>query len=818
MRPRKFLMLLPLMLVALSCTPAEKETSQPTVSLEATTTSPVSNANTGPRVSVPSSEELVGEKKRRVPSFEELVGPAKEEPVSEANTDRQVSAGAQQAAQRPKWKEATLIKEPKWRSEAILVEELEQADKQSNRPTGTLEETKNTTLLLAEKGDKEAQFNLGLMYHRGEGIPQDNKEAIKWLRKAAEQGLAEAQYYLGMMYFIGEDIPQDYKETVKWHTKAAEQGNAPAQQSLGFMYCHGAGIPQDYKEAVKWYTKAAEQGNAEAQYNLGVMYYRGEGIPQDYKEAAKWFTKAAEQGTAEAQYYLGFMYLNGEGVAKDYKEAFKWYTKAAEQGDPSAQYKLGGMYHFGKGVTQDYKEAAKWFTKAAEQGTADAQYFLGVMYRIGQGVAQDYKEAVKWYTKAAEQEDACAQYNLGVMYYEGEGIPQDYKEAVKWFTKAAEQGDADAQFNLGMMFLNGEGVAQNYMEVVKWFTKAAEQGHVGAQHNLGVMYYKGEGVAQDYREAVKWYKKAAEQGDEQAQYKLGVMYSDGKGVLEDYVEAYKWLMLAAASGDENAQFIKQDLRQQLTPSQVDEAQRRAKAFLAKQETVTAVGEGSEIATEQPVVARGTGFLFAKNGLVATNYHVISDGSRINVYFPNAELVFDATIALKDMNSDLAILKIKDFSYDKIFSQDVPFGVKRTSGVQLGEKVFTLGFPLGELLGKSAKFSDGTISSLSGLLGSANLFQINNPIQPGNSGGPLFNQDGDLIGIVLATLDAKFFYENLDTIPQNVNFAIKSDYLINLISMLPEGPSILSHKGSLEDKTQEEQVSSLVPYIVTIRVR
>jgi S1-C subfamily serine protease len=231
-----------------------------------------------------------------------------------------------------------------------------------------------------------------------------------------------------------------------------------------------------------------------------------------------------------------------------------------------------------------------------------------------------------------------------------------------------------------------------------------------------------------------------------------------------------------------------------------------------------IKESPETSTEQPVVARGTGFLFARRGLVATNYHVISDGKRINIYFPKAELEFDATIELKDINSDLAILKIKDFEYNKIFSQEVPFAVKRASGVQLGEEVFTLGFPLGELLGKSAKFSDGTISSLSGLLGSANLFQINNPIQPGNSGGPLFDSDGNIVGIVLATLDAKFFYENLDTIPQNVNFAIKSDYLISLISMLPEGPSILSRKGSLKNKTQAEQISSLVPFVVTVSVR
>ena len=340
-----------------------------------------------------------------------------------------------------------------------------------------------------------------------------------------------------------------------------------------------------------------------------------------------------------------------------------------------------------------------------------------------------------------------------------------------------------------------------------------------AQDNLALMYYKGEGVPQDYKETVKWLGKAAEQGDAKAQFNLSVMYRDGKGVLEDYAEAYKWFLLAAMNGDKDAQKGKELFRKLMTPSQIEEAQRRAKAFLEREEESRAEANKSpEDVFNQPVVSRGTGFLFARSGLVATNYHVISDGNNIHIYFPNADLEFDATVELKDVNSDVAVLKIKDFAYDKIFSDEVPFAVKRSSGVQLGEKIFTLGFPLGELLGKSAKFSDGTISSLSGLMGSANLFQINNPIQPGNSGGPLFDQDAHLIGIVLATLDAKFFYENLDTIPQNVNFAIKSDYLISLISMLPEGPSILSRKGSLQDKPQEEQVNRLVPYIVTVIVR
>src|SRR5258705_383003 len=81
----------------------------------------------------------------------------------------------------------------------------------------------------AEKGDAAAQYNLGVMYEKGQGIPQDYAEALKWYRKAADQGLVEAQYQVGLVYANGQGIPQDYAEALKWYRKAAAQGLAKAQ-------------------------------------------------------------------------------------------------------------------------------------------------------------------------------------------------------------------------------------------------------------------------------------------------------------------------------------------------------------------------------------------------------------------------------------------------------------------------------------------------------------------------------------------------------------------------------------------------------------
>ena len=113
------------------------------------------------------------------------------------------------------------------------------------------------------------EFNKGFEVAQG----GDFATALKEWQPLAEQGDRNLQYNLGVMYDNGQGVPQDYAEAAKWYRLAAEQGHATAQYNLGWMYDNGYGVPQDYAEAVKWYRLAAEQGDAEAQFNLGVMYY-----------------------------------------------------------------------------------------------------------------------------------------------------------------------------------------------------------------------------------------------------------------------------------------------------------------------------------------------------------------------------------------------------------------------------------------------------------------------------------------------------------------------------------------------------------------
>lgn len=115
---------------------------------------------------------------------------------------------------------------------------------------------------------------------------------------------ADAQNKLGNRYYKGDGVKQDDKQAVYWWRKAAEQGHVKGQINLGGCYYYGIGVAQDYGQAALWYRKAAEQGDADAQYQLGYCYYKGIGVTENRELAVSWFRKALEQGHMKAHLML----------------------------------------------------------------------------------------------------------------------------------------------------------------------------------------------------------------------------------------------------------------------------------------------------------------------------------------------------------------------------------------------------------------------------------------------------------------------------------------------------------------------------------
>jgi TPR repeat protein len=132
-------------------------------------------------------------------------------------------------------------------------------------------------------------------YERG-----DFATAERLFRPLAEHGNAIAQYNLGVMYYKGEGVHQSYPDAVFWYRHAAWQGDASAQLELGVMCYKGQGTLQNYAEALTWFRKAADQGSAQAQINLGAIYANGQGVPQDYIHAHMWLSLAAAKSETRA--------------------------------------------------------------------------------------------------------------------------------------------------------------------------------------------------------------------------------------------------------------------------------------------------------------------------------------------------------------------------------------------------------------------------------------------------------------------------------------------------------------------------------------
>jgi TPR repeat protein/S1-C subfamily serine protease len=564
---------------------------------------------------------------------------------------------------------------------------------------------------------------------------------------------------------------------------------------------------EDAAQAFEGYRKAAEQGEAWAQFNLGRSYYNGDGVAKDAVKAVEWFRKAAGQGEAKAQCALGVCYANGNGVAKDPVKAVEWYWKAAEQGLARAQYNLGGCYANGNGVAKDASEAVEWYRKAADQGEAWAQFKLGVCYYYGDGVAKDLVKAVEWYRKAAERGIAEAQYNLGFCCGNGIGMAKDASKAVEWLRKAADQGDILAQYSLGGCYGNGTGVAKNSVKAVEWYRKAADQGYAPAQYNLGVHYDNGKGVAKNSVKAVEWYRKAADQGLPKGQVGLGFCYLLGRGVTKNEKIGYAWMLVARAGGCDEIDDTIRDLERGLSRAEMAAGQELAAQLSVKKERADVVPRREPAQTAD--ASTGSGFFVTEDGYLVTNAHVIEGAKTVRVKTQHGLL--DAAIVLVDQANDLCVLRVEGGSFR-------PLPVVSSKTARLGSTVVTVGFPNIGMQGLAPKVSKGEIASLSGILDSPSKFQISVPVQPGNSGGALVDLSGNVVGVVSSKLRASTALEKTGSLPENVNYAVKSSLVLNLLESIPGIESRLPkpQKGErkLEDIVEEIASAAVLVFVQT----
>jgi TPR repeat protein len=269
-----------------------------------------------------------------------------------------------------------------------------------------------------KQGCSTSLRNIGTMYYAGEGIPQNFKKAIEYYLQAASLNDLKAMNLLGISYRkIGND-----REAVKWDRKAAEGGEPHAKVNLGLMLLDGRGVEQNEIEGIKWLRAAAEDGIVDACMWLGQAYEKGSGaVQQDHIEALQWFLKAgstdAGKPSFDAQWRLWHLYTNGKGIEHDEITANKWLIRAAENGHSISQLELGRHYRFGtSGFKKDGAQALKYYQLSAKKGNSSAMYEMGEILEMGwQNLKQDTKKGEYWIRQAANKGHTFALLRYGIV-------------------------------------------------------------------------------------------------------------------------------------------------------------------------------------------------------------------------------------------------------------------------------------------------------------------------------------------------------------------------------------------------------------------
>lgn len=234
--------------------------------------------------------------------------------------------------------------------------------------------------------------------------------------------------------------------------------------------------------------------------------------------------------------------------------------------------------------------------------------------------------------------------------------------------------------------------------------------------------------------------------------------------------------------------------------------RTALLALRLQEAATKVAAPPQTEAEKPpTIAFGTGFFVSSEGDVVTAYHVVDQATRIAVVTRSGQKL-KAEIVDFDKANDVALLKVDATSATPLF-------ITTSSEIAVGEEVLTIGYPLVQFEGVAQKATFGHVNALSGTDDDVRYLQIDAPVQPGNSGGPVLDPQGRVVGVVEFVLDSEKVTKEEGTAPQNVNYAVKSDYLLPLLVRHEIKPRTIHAKPAVQQVKLVRKVQDSIVLVV-----
>lgn len=601
--------------------------------------------------------------------------------------------------------------------------------------------------------------------------------------------------------------------------KAAETGDAKSQWDLARRYTQGNGVDRNFKSALEWATKAAEGGNVDAMTALAWSYKTGdEVVSRDEEKSKSWMKKAADAGDAEAQYQYSQNFGSADRNAvikgsKDEKEDntrryVEWLEKAAAQKHRVAQYELGMTYLLGafefpwdrsgkKLFDPDSEKALPLLRTSADAGYWQSQWAIAILFQAGFGkVKADKEQSEKYWELLAGQSNPDTLNRIGVLYdetlkqfykdgrnkYKGKNLDfnETNKVALEYFQRAADKDDKYGLYNLGRSYKDGRGVLKDESKALEYFKRAAEKGHYDSMRKVAFAYLEGQGVVKDYAEAHQWLIKAAAENEtskwsdvHKIRNALGALHEYGWGIEKDLVRAYAWYNIAASGGYDKAKQNLARVEKAINPDELREAQTLSREWKPGQPMVRSgsqptsstgsdrkSGATNTSGKSFKLATVGTGFFVSSTGNVITNNHVVDGCGEIRIPADN----MTAKLVVADQANDLALIKLEVVGKPVLA---LPSG----DDLKQGEDVFAFGFPLDGYLPSAGNITTGIISALAGPGNNSSLIQTTAPVQPGNSGGPLLNKKGKVVGVVVGKANAIKIAKVTGDIPQNINFAI-----------------------------------------------
>jgi TPR repeat protein len=401
----------------------------------------------------------------------------------------------------------------------------------------------------AEKGDSDAQYELGRFFANGIGNSADIARALIWWEKSALSGNDKSMFQIGLSYDEGRLVKRDVDLAIQWYERAAKAGQEGALFNAGCISWEEGNTAQAFK---RW-RRLAKLGLCSAQMNIAICYARGYVMCRDLEEARLWFLKSTSNGFCEALYNAGVFYAVESprlpGAAVDY------WLKASSCGHYLAKYHLANYYREGIGLEVDHARAAGLFSEALKGEITKADSKPRYTLYLDRMSPPPHHIERSWQKRAAELGHPEALYREGLV------------------RESAESGYVDAQYELGVCYVVGKGVPKDLSLAVRWLEKAAKADHAKAQYELARCYSNSKYVHKDAVKAWIWFRSSLECGNCDALLDLARCYEHGRGVDRDEVEAYA--LYALAGYDYKLAFLK---KRKFAWKSLKEGERRIKSL------------------------------------------------------------------------------------------------------------------------------------------------------------------------------------------------------------------------------------------------